>query len=328
MRTFQIITFLATLILASCGPGGEKNSTSSQRDIKVPTFSTDSAYTYIAKQVEFGPRVPGTEAHVACGDWLVEKLKGFGAAVIEQKTTAVAYDGKDLPVRNIIARFQPEKRNRILLMAHWDSRPYADHDPDPNNYNTPIPGANDGGSGVGVLLEMARHFGTESTLMGVDIILFDTEDYGVPDQSDIAWQADTWCLGSQYWAENLHTADYAPRFGILLDMVGAHQAVFTQEEVSVHFAKNVVEKVWNQARELGYGHFFSWDKTTQIVDDHRYVNQIAEIPSIVIVQYDHATPSHFGPYWHTLGDNLSVISKETLKAVGETVMYVVYREEV
>jgi len=228
---------------------------------------------------------------------------------------------------NVIAQFQPAKANRILLMAHWDSRPYADHDENPDLQHLPIDGANDGASGVGILLEIARLLGKQNTALGIDIILFDVEDYGVPDHiDDVAYDQDSWCLGSQFWCNNPHVNDYYARFGILLDMVGAKNAIFTQEEVSVYYARAVVEKVWKKAHELGYGSMFSYEKTSQIIDDHRYVNETLGIPSIDIIQYDHLTESNFGAYWHTHKDNMELIDRNTLAGVGEVLLGVIFSE--
>ena len=262
-----------------------------------------------------------------CAVWLEDKFKSFGADVIVQNPQLEAYNGVKLNSFNIIAQFEPEKVNRLLLMAHWDTRPYADHDPDPEKRDSPIPGANDGGSGTGVLLEIARQLGKTPTTLGIDIILFDAEDYGVPEHLDIEWRAENWGLGSQYWSRNPHIPAYRARYGILLDMVGAKDAIFTREEVSMFYARNVLDKVWKTARQLGYGSYFSYEKTSQIVDDHRYVNEIIGIPSIDIIQYDFGTESNFGKYWHTHNDDISVIDKSTLRAVGETVMHVIYSEK-
>lgn len=339
MRRIQILLVLVALLLVSCREEGnrkkevgskskvEKRMTNDEKRMtNPPPFNADSAYSYIEAQLSFGPRVPNTEAHDKCALWLEEKFNSFGADVLVQKAKVEAYDGSLLNMSNIIARFQPEKVNRLLLMAHWDTRPFADHDPDPDRQNHPIPGANDGASGVGVLLEIGRLLGETNTNIGIDIILFDVEDYGVPDHLDIEWNVDSWCLGSQYWSRNPHEKGYYARYGILLDMVGAKNAVFTQEEVSVYYAKTVLEKVWKKAREIGYSDYFSYEKTPQIVDDHRYVNEILGIPSIDIIQYDHGTESNFGSFWHTHNDDLQIIDKKTLKAVGEVVLNVIFAE--
>lgn len=294
--------------------------------IQSPAFSADSAWSYIDKQVQFGPRVPGTPAQVACADWLVGKFKSFGAQVIVQQATVKVFNGQSVPMKNIIAQFQPEKSNRIMLMAHWDSRPFADQDSDPAKRETPIDGANDGASGVGVLLEIARALQNQPTTLGIDLILFDVEDYGAPENSQVESKPEFWCLGSQYWAHHPHTTGYFARYGILLDMVGAPDAVFTLEEVSCYYAQSVVDKVWAAGNQLGYGKYFSYQKTPQLIDDHRFINQIIGIPSIDIVQNDASTQSSFGAYWHTHSDNMSNISRATLSAVGSTLLKVVYAE--
>ncbi len=337
----KILLIILVTLLVSCNESGKTNqkptpsgsaatlkkSKELDTDMKVPIFNPDSAFAFIESQLAFGPRVPNTQGHVQCGQWIQNKLETFGADVIIQEARLRAYDGTILNAKNIIGQFQPEKANRILLMAHWDTRHVADHDPLPENHNSPIPGANDGASGVAVLLEIARHLSQSPTTIGIDIVLFDAEDYGVPENSDFEWEADTWCLGSQYWSRNPHVKDYYARYGILLDMVGGKNAIFTQEEISVYYAPSILEKVWKTARELGYSSYFSYEKTPQLVDDHRYVNEIIGIPSIDIIQYDHSTDSHFGSYWHTLSDNIDSIDKETLKAVGEVVMNVIFKEK-
>ncbi len=289
-------------------------------------FNADSAYSYIEHQVAFGPRVPNTAAHITCGDYLVSKLKSYNAEVIEQKMIVTAYNGTPLNTRNIIASFQPENKNRILLFAHWDTRPYADADPDENNWKTPIDGANDGGSGVGVLLELARLLKDNTAQMGVDIIFFDAEDYGTPDwlEKDEEETANTWCLGTQYWTRNLHNPGYKASYGILLDMVGGVNATFRKEQVSMHFASYVVNQVWEKASKSGYSSYFPQSEGGAITDDHLYVNQGARIPSIDIIDYDPMRKNGFPDTWHTLDDTMNNISKETLKAVGQTLSNILF----
>ncbi len=293
--------------------------------VSVPVFSADSAYIFIAQQVDFGPRVPNTPAHEACADFLVARLQSFGATVTEQKVKLRAFNGDILHANNIIASFKPEENQRILLFAHWDTRPWSDNDPDPANHNKPVLGANDGASGVGVLLEIARNIGIQSPRLGIDIIFFDAEDYGAP-ESYSGNATDTWCLGSQHWARNPHVNPYRPRFGILLDMVGAKDATFYREQISEYYARNIVDKVWTVARNQGFEKFFVNKPGGAITDDHLYVNQIAGIPSINIIQYNPQSAKGFGDYWHTVHDNMSNIDKNTLFAVGTTVMQVIYNE--
>ncbi len=292
--------------------------------VTAPDFNADSAYAFIVKQVEFGPRVPNTPAHVSAGDYLIEKLKDFGAEVIVQPANVRAFDGTILKIRNIIGSYNLQENYRILLCAHWDTRPFADQDT--AHQNKPIQGANDGGSGVAVLLEIARQLSENKPNVGIDIIFFDGEDYGQPEDSNLPYVEDSYCLGSQYWSRNLHKPGYNANYGILLDMVGAKNATFTMEQISMQYAPYVVEKVWKAAAQLGYGNYFIFQKTGPIVDDHYYINKIARIPTIDIIHHDPSTRSKFFRHWHTHGDDLSVIDPATLKAVGQTVLTVVFNE--
>ncbi len=304
--------------------------------VDVPGFNADSAYSFIQKQVDFGPRVPNSTAHKKAGDFFVAQFKTYGAQVIEQNFEATTYDNQKLYLRNIIASFYPEKKKRILLAAHWDTRPFADKDV--TNPKAAFDGANDGGSGVGVLLEIARVLSVSSPPeVGVDMILFDGEDWGfdsytaerlyghntdykLPKGLD-SW----WCLGSQHWSRNKHVPNYSAYYGILLDMVGAKNALFTKEGASMEYAPGVVEKVWRTASRLGYGHVFINKKEGAITDDHIFVNAIARIPMINIVHYD-ATEGFFGDFHHSRKDNMEIISPETLDAVGTTLLTVLYYE--
>jgi len=293
------------------------------KQVNVPVFNADSAYMFIEKQLSFGPRVPNTKAHRECGDWMVSTLKRYNATVVEQKTKLRAFDGTMLDARNIIGSFNPDSPSRVLLCAHWDSRPWADHDPDPANRKKPVPAANDGASGVAVLLEIARQMSTNNPGLGVDIVFFDAEDYGETQDMQGAYEH-AWALGSQYWAANPHVPGYSARFGILLDMVGAKDAVFTQEQISRYYAPNILKNVWSTADRLGYGNLFVNKNSGPITDDHTYVNEITRIPTIDIIDYQDDREKGFFDYWHTIEDDLDKISKETLKGVGQTVITVVY----
>jgi glutaminyl-peptide cyclotransferase len=238
-----------------------------------------------------------------------------------------AYNGNILRSRNLIGAINPSAKKRILLCAHWDSRHVADHDKDSANWQKPILGANDGGSGVGVLLEVARLMAPDSAKLGfgVDIIFFDSEDHGQPEFDRSVNNPDSWCLGAKHWAQNKHVPGYQGFYGILLDMVGAPNAKFYQEGVSLEYAPSIVQKVWNIGHQLGYGAFFIRESTDPIIDDHRYINEMAGIPTIDIVQY-HSASGGFHPSWHTQGDNMDVIDRATLKAVGQTVLQTLYNE--
>ena len=318
----KVLFTLTAVFLFSCGEDKKPNSTQKveQRKKAVrPNFDADSAYHFVQKQVDFGPRVPNTAAHVAAGNYLSTQLSRFGFKVTEQEAQVVAFDNTKLNIKNIIGAYKPELNNRVLLFAHWDSRPNADQDEE--RRSEPILGANDGASGVGVLLEVARQLQTAQPNIGVDIIFFDAEDY-----VDENGTTEDYCLGSQYWANNMHKIGYSANFGILLDMVGAKDALFAKEYHSMTYASAYVHHVWNIAKDLGYDNYFNNRPTRHVgIDDHVYVNTIAKIPSIDIIQYDPETRS-FAPHWHTHEDNMDVIDKETLRAVGETVLATVLME--
>lgn len=303
-----------------------KNAQTQEKVISVPVFSADSAYIFTKKQVDFGARVPNTKAHDACALYLSAALKGFGAEVIEQKVNLNAFDGTVLRSVNIIGSFNVKAEARILLFSHWDSRPWADHDLLPKNRKKPVMAANDGASGVGVLLEMARLMSKNQPTIGVDIFFCDSEDYGQPESAGGDSNENSWCLGTQHWAKSPHVPGYTARFGILLDMVGGKQATFYREQASEYYAGNVVDKVWSQAKSLGFGQYFVNQKGGAITDDHIYVNQLAGIPSIDIIQYDPKSGTGFATYWHTTHDTMDNVDKNTLNAVGTTLMHVVYNE--
>lgn len=329
-NTMTIAGVALVLALSACGAGVKKTQTQ-QADIpsvQVPAFNADSAYLYVAEQVNFGPRVPNTSAHVSCGDYLEQRLASFGAKVTSQRMDLVGYDGGILKARNIIGAYKPELKKRIALFAHWDSRPWADNDPDEKNHHTPVLGANDGASGVGVLLEIARQLQQQSTELGIDIIFLDAEDAGNPQFDDSKHSEETWCLGAQYWARVPHIQGYNARFGILLDMVGGAGATFYQESTSMMYAKEHVKKVWKAAKRLGFGKFFIAEEGGGVTDDHLFINRIAKIPTLDIVpnQMD-AKLSSFGDRWHTVNDTMEGIDRSTLGAVGQTVMEVIYNEK-
>ena len=292
--------------------------------VNVPAFNGDSAFSYVKQQVDFGPRVNNSQSHRNCGDYLIAKMKSYCDTVIVQSFRTRAFDGKQLESRNIIGSFHPELGNRILLASHWDSRPFADQDT--VRKNEPIDGANDGASGVGVLMEVARQLAATNPALGVDIIFFDAEDYGQPEDSKYPQMEDSYCLGSQYWANNLHTRNYIARYGILLDMVGAEHSTFTQEGTSMNFAPYVVDHVWKIASAAGFGDYFVFEKTKGIIDDHYYINKVAGIKCIDIIHYDFNTPSNFWKYWHTHGDTIDKIDKNSLRATGQTLLEVLFRE--
>ena len=268
----------------------------------------------LVAQTDFGPRVPGTAPHDACLAWLQGTLQRYGAQIELQKANLQAFNGTYLPSTNIIARYNLEATSRILLGAHWDSRPVCDNDPDDNHLNQPVLGANDGASGVAVLLELARLMSQQAPTIGVDLVFFDSEDYGNSDYDE------SFCLGSQYWAMKAAQNKYQARYGIVLDMVGGRGAVFKKEKVSVNYAGDFVDAVWRRAAQLGLGSLFVDAPGGTILDDHYYVNQ-AGIPCIDIIHYDYG----FAPTWHTINDTPENIDPMVLASVGRLVTSLVYR---
>jgi glutaminyl-peptide cyclotransferase len=312
----------ACAFLFSCNENKNKTNSTETKLVEAPSFNEDSALFFLETQVNFGPRVPSTKAHANCAKYLKSKLASYKFEVIEQNGPAKTFDGKSHTIKNIIGSWKPEIPYRILLTAHWDSRPFADKDP--KNKNGAIDGANDGASGVAVILEIARILSKNDVNLGIDILFNDIEDYGkldsLPDNGD---GIKTWCIGTQYWANNPHKPNYQATYGILLDMVGASNAVFPREGVSTYFANDIVAKVWGIANKLGYSAYFVNAAVGQTVDDHTFINQIRQFPVIDIVHMDPVNGGYF-PYHHTHGDNLSHIDKKTLKAVGQTVLTTLY----
>ena len=298
-----------------------------------PVFNADSAYAFTKAQCDFGPRNMNSRGHDLCGEWIVNKFREYGCKVTTQRVNLTGYDGTTLRSCNIMASINPEATTRILLCAHWDSRPWADNDPDQSNWKKPIIAANDAASGVAVMLELARIINNgkaEKALrpqLGVDFVCFDAEDWGTPQWADVPDDADSWALGAQYWSKNLPQG-YEARYGILLDMVGGVGAQFFQEGMSLQYAPEIVKKVWRSAREVGFGSYFPKRMGGMVTDDHVPVNRYAKIPTIDIIPfYPDCKQSGFGPTWHTLADNMENIDRNTLRAVGQTLVQVIYKEQ-
>lgn len=323
---------LAVLALTSCQSSAPKQSEAPATDtpaVTAPAFSADSAFAYIEAQCNFGTRVPNSDAHLACGDYLVEKFKSFGLSVIEQKANLASWDGTLLNVRNITASLNPTAQKRILLCAHWDTRPWADNDPNPANHRTPVMGANDGASGVAVLLELARMSKDFPKDLGVDFVCFDAEDRGAPywDEAKAPTDGTDWCLGSRYWAAEAQKQGYKAQFGILLDMVGGTDARFCYEGYSLRLARPVVARIWSTAARLGHKQLFPQKDGGWATDDHVAINEILGIPCADIIPYVENERSSFGKTWHTVDDTPANISKETLAAVGQTVKQILIEQK-
>ena len=324
-----ILSFIVLTTAFSCKGSKDvngSNDTDTTAIVQI-AFNEDSAYAYCAKQCEVGPRTMNSKAHEDCKAWIAEKFAGFGLDVVEQNAQLKGYDGTMLNSTNIIAQYKPEAADRVLIFAHWDARPWADNDPDEANHKKAIDAANDGASGVAVMLELARILQKDSLKFGIDFICFDAEDWGLP-----SWEEDfegnseeTWALGAQYWSKNPHKEGYKANFGILLDMVGGSGAQFCFEGYSKQYAQSVIDHVWAAAHKAGYSSFFPMKDGGIITDDHVPVISNLGIPCIdIIPYYENCEQSSFGPTWHTVNDNMNNISRETLKAVGQTLVQVLY----
>lgn len=329
MKKVILFSTIIALAFAACHNGNNKvsapSTTIDYSQVAIPQFSADSAYQYVADQVAFGYRTPGSVGQRKCAAYLVSQMERWCDTVIVQNFHSTLWDGTQVPGSNIIASIEAREgtanNQRILLAAHWDSRLWADHDPDEANHHHPIDGANDGASGVGVLMEMARVISAQRPSVAIDIIFFDLEDQGVPEWAD-EYQDDTWCLGSQYWSQHLHRPYYTAAYGILLDMVGTQQPRYTKEQVSRQFASGALNKMWSAAAALGHDKIFVNADTDPILDDHFYVNRLANIPMLDIVQ-NNAECSFF-PHWHTISDNMEHVDKNSLLITAEVILKTIY----
>ena len=275
---------------------------------------------------------------MACGNWLVRKLASFGAQVHNQYGAMPNYANEMQPLRNIVAYFEGTTPNTILLCAHWDSRPWSDEEEDYDNRFEPVLGANDGASGVGVILEIVRQLSLLKTqgepIPSVQIVFFDCEDMGSPRHYTGKEREDTWCLGSQFWAKeyklstancqlstvNCQLSTVNCQYGILLDMVGDPSATFPREYISATHAGSYLEQIWRTAARLGYSRYFVQQAAYPITDDHYYINTIAGIPCVDVIDYKPNTETGFADWWHTQRDNMQNINHQTLQAVGETIL--------
>ena len=327
------VLVFALFMLNSCNSmTTKKTEDQTVEELKIlptPAFNVDSAFIFIEKQLAFGPRTPNSKAHQECAEYLLKTLEKMGANIEVQNFQATAYDSLKMEGKNIIASLNPTAQRRILLAAHWDTRRFSDKDAEKNNHNKPLDGADDGASGVAVLLEIVRAIQADKNKpnVGIDVIFFDLEDDGHKEGTNKNDKGDKifWCHGSQHWSKNKHKADYSAYFGILLDMVGAKNAIFRKEFYSVQYASNIVNQTWLIGQKLGYGQFFV-NKELKfgdggMLDDHLFVNEFGKIPMIDIINYD----NEFGKHHHTQEDNIKIIDKNTLKAVGETVLQMIYQ---
>lgn len=318
-----------SLALGACKNNGTAaNENNADEPLCAVNFSADSALASIKTQCDFGARVPGTEAHRRCADYIVEKLKGYGLEVTEQPVTAKRWDGQMLHGRNIIAAYNPDASERILITSHWDSRPWCDADPDSTLHrNTPVMAANDGASGVAVIIELARLLKELKPAVGIDFVCFDLEDCGAPYWGTGDDEGRDWCLGSRHWAEQAAATGYRARYGILLDMVGGRDARFCFEGFSTQYAEPVMHRIWDTASRIGAGNLFLKQDGAYATDDHVNINQIAAVPTVDIIPYIASSEHSFGSTWHTSHDTPENISSETLRLVGQTLVQLISEEQ-
>lgn len=328
MKITSLCKSLFALILISFVLVGCKNDkkveapkTTTKKIVKIPKFDEENAYQSVKDQLVFGYRYPGTEGHKNLIQYIMDNLSANGAQVHTQDFKVDFLDVKGADATNIIGSYNPENSERVMLAAHFDSRMIADKDE--SKQDQPIMGADDGASGVAVLLEIARLIHENDIDLGVDLVFFDAEDQGLSGEE--AGTQETWCLGSQYWGQNPHVAGYTASYGILLDMVGAKNAQFGKELLSKQNAGNILNKVWKLAGNMGYGNFFQEFNAGGITDDHFYVMKYRKFPMINIINRPVEETEHgFGAYHHTHQDNIDVIDKNTLKAVGKVVTATIY----
>lgn len=334
--TKALLLLLLSASISSCACNNKKtvdqhtdndSTKPSVQTVQPPDFNADSAYVYTETQVKFGPRVPGTAAQTKCAKYFEDFLKRFTPNVVVQNAQIKLYNNKMVPCKNIIASFNPDNPKRILLFSHWDTRPWADRDS--INPEAPFDGADDGAASSAILMEVARLLSTKPFQnIGVDIALFDVEDYGPPSFEEGKWsEKDQYALGTQYWCKNPHVPNYRAYYGILLDMCSSKDARFPIEGVTAQFGPSVAQQVWNVGQSLGYGQYFINERANPIIDDHYYVNTLNGTPSIDVIHLSTKTTHGFAPHWHSVKDNMSVIDKETMKAVGRTLLHLIYNEQ-
>ena len=321
----SLLTCVAiVLLIAGCNKeqpkddlqsGTRSTSTPPQRMIQIPKFNGAKAFDLLVRQTKFGPRNPGSSGHAACLEFLTGEMRRYADTVKLQEFNYTGYQNERFPLTNIIGSFNPAATSRVLLCAHWDSRPRADNDEDKKRWNEPILGANDGASGVAVLLELASMFRQSPPPIGVDLALWDGEDYGK--EGDL----DRYLIGSKYFAAH-KPADYTPRFGILLDMIGDKFLDIPKEQHSVEYAPDIVDLVWRTARELGFPQFV--DETGELItDDHLPLNEVG-IKTIDLIDFDYPDPSN--RFWHSHNDIPENCSAESLEAVGTVLTHVIYTQ--
>ena len=301
-----MIRLLTTLLFLAfgCGPSG-------------PGFDEDHAFEYLVAQCDFGPRNPGSDGYYACLDFIITELDQSADDIILQEFRYQEQRyRKRYDLQNIIARFNPDASFQTIISAHWDTRPWADSEENRRDRNQPIIGANDGASGVAVLLELAKIMGETPPPIGVNLVFFDGEDLGVPGENE------TYCQGSRYFAKNLPIP--RPNEAINLDMIGDKQLHIPVEKYSLEYNPNLVRYLWGRADDMGLDAF---DITPQyaIYDDHIPLYEIAGIPAIDLIDFKYPNP--YANFWHTMNDVPENCSAESLEQVGKLMVDYIYNRE-
>jgi hypothetical protein len=294
------------------------------------SFSGETAMTYVKAQLDFGPRTPGTAGARKTGDWIVAEMKKRADTVIVQSWTHVTAQGDTLPLRNIFARFNPTAAQRVLYVTHWDTRPKADEDFNMGNKQLPILGANDGASGVALLMALGDVFKKTPPAVGVDLLFVDGEDWGSFDTyADTATHPDV-LIGSTYFATHLPTPNYKPMYGVLFDMIGDRDLQIFQEDNSLQDAPEVVARVWETAASLGYNDYFIAERYGPITDDHVPLNRLAHLRVIDVIDIHYGPLVGSGPsanvdpnYHHTMQDTIDKVSAKSLQIVGDVAVTLV-----
>ncbi len=298
-RAAAVLTIGVLAALGACDRGD---------DVDRPDFDGEAALGYVRQQLAFGPRIPGSEGHRRMGEWLIAEMGQRADTVIEQRWTHVTAAGDSLPMLNVLARFRPEATQRVLYLAHWDTRPISEKAA-PGRQDEPVPGANDGASGVALLMGVADQLRRVPPNVGVDLLFVDGEDYGDfgPPLQDVL-------IGSTYFARNLPEGDYRPLLGVVWDMIGDRDLRIYQEEYSLRAAPEVVDRVWRTAQDLGYGDVFIEQNIGAITDDHVPLQEVGlRVIDVIDLEY---------PWHHTPDDTIDKVSAESLQIVGEVAMAV------
>lgn len=311
-KTVSILMAAAAITLAACG--AEPETPPPQPRVERPTFDGSRAYELARTQVAFGPRVPGTPGHADQLDWMISTLTPLADSVHVEEFDYATTGGATLSLTNVQASFNLDAPQRLLLLAHWDTRPTADQEADSAARNVPIQGANDGASGVAVLMTLAEMFAEQAPPIGVDLLFVDGEDYG-PTTEDMF-------IGARHYADGLaDSAEDPPMYAVLLDMVGDADPEFPIEGNSAQYALDVAQRVWGVARDLGYAQYFPPRVGQSLQDDHIPLNQ-AGLKTIDIIDFNYG-PDH--SFWHTAQDRMENVSPRTLAMVGEVIAELVYR---